>query len=69
NANLSIENIREEVDTLMFAGHDTTSSALGWTIWCLANHPKIQQRAFEEISSVFGTAEDIDCTSDEMAKL
>ncbi|GMT21514.1 hypothetical protein PFISCL1PPCAC_12811 [Pristionchus fissidentatus] len=67
--NLSIEDIREEVDTFMFAGHDTTSSALGWTIWCLANHPEIQQRVYEEITSVFGEDEDIDCTSDEMAQL
>ncbi|GMT21516.1 hypothetical protein PFISCL1PPCAC_12813, partial [Pristionchus fissidentatus] len=67
--NLSIEDIREEVDTFMFAGHDTTSSALGWTIWCLVNHAEIQQRVYDEIQSVFGAGEDMDCTSDEMAKL
>ncbi|GMR49281.1 hypothetical protein PMAYCL1PPCAC_19476, partial [Pristionchus mayeri] len=53
-SNISLEDIREEVDTFMFAGHDTTSTTLGWALWCLAHHPEIQQRVYEEVQGIFG---------------
>ncbi|GMR62524.1 hypothetical protein PMAYCL1PPCAC_32719, partial [Pristionchus mayeri] len=49
---LTIDDIREEVDTFMIAGHDTTATALGWIVWCLANHAEHQERCFEEITEV-----------------
>lgn len=41
--------IREEVDTFMFEGHDTTSSGITFSLLLLATHPHIQQRLYEEI--------------------
>ncbi|XP_062553867.1 cytochrome P450 4C1-like [Armigeres subalbatus] len=49
---LSNEDIREEVDTFMFGGHDTTSSAISFTIMQLARHPDIQDKLYEEILTV-----------------
>lgn len=51
---LTNEDIREEVDTFMFEGHDTTSAGIGWTCWCLATHPEIQETVHEEIEKHFG---------------
>ncbi|GMT21504.1 hypothetical protein PFISCL1PPCAC_12801, partial [Pristionchus fissidentatus] len=67
--NLDDEDIREEVDTFMFEGHDTTSAGLGWAVWCFACHPEIQQRAFEEVAKVFSADQDRDLTRDDMGKL
>ncbi|XP_023299145.2 cytochrome P450 4d1 isoform X1 [Lucilia cuprina] len=52
---LSNLDIREEVDTFMFEGHDTTSSAITFCFYNLAMNPKCQQKCFEEIIQVFGT--------------
>ncbi|KAI6192930.1 hypothetical protein M3Y99_01903300 [Aphelenchoides fujianensis] len=51
---LSKDHLREEVDTIMFAGHDTTSHYLSWFMWSMATHPEIQQRVYEEIVDHFG---------------
>uniref|UniRef100_A0A9J2PWC6 Cytochrome P450 n=1 Tax=Ascaris lumbricoides TaxID=6252 RepID=A0A9J2PWC6_ASCLU len=38
-------------------GHDTTSTGIGWTLWCLATHPDVQEKAIEEVDSIFGDGE------------
>lgn len=52
---LSNQDIREEVDTFMFEGHDTTTSAISYTLYLLARHPEVQARAFQEIVDVIGS--------------
>ncbi|CAH1243130.1 CYP4B1 [Branchiostoma lanceolatum] len=51
---LSDAEIRDEVDTFMFEGHDTTASGLSWTLYNLARHPERQARCRQEARSVLG---------------
>ena len=53
NKTLTVDDIREEVDTFMFEGHDTTSMGITWAIYLLGLHPEVQERIFDEIDSVF----------------
>ncbi|KAK2577279.1 hypothetical protein KPH14_003416 [Odynerus spinipes] len=45
--------IREEVDTFMFEGHDTTAMAICFTLIQLAEHKDIQDRARVEVKAAF----------------
>ncbi|XP_030378385.1 probable cytochrome P450 4d14 [Scaptodrosophila lebanonensis] len=51
---LSNEDIREEVDTFMFEGHDTTTSGISFTLYLIARHPQVQAQLFQEIREVIG---------------
>lgn len=51
---LSNSDIREEVDTFMFEGHDTTTSGISFTFYHLSQNKEVQQKVFEEVREVFG---------------
>ncbi|XP_017852670.1 cytochrome P450 4d2 isoform X1 [Drosophila busckii] len=53
-APLSNEDIREEVDTFMFEGHDTTSSGMSFCLYEISRHPQVQERLINEIEQVLG---------------
>ena len=38
---LSDADIREEVDTFMFEGHDTTTCSLAWTLFLIGHHSDV----------------------------
>ncbi|XP_068095134.1 cytochrome P450 4A12A-like isoform X2 [Hyperolius riggenbachi] len=56
---LSDKDLRAEVDTFMFEGHDTTASGLSWIFYCLAKYPEHQKKCREEIVEVLGDQDTI----------
>lgn len=61
------EGIIEETDTFTFAGHDTTSSAISFTLLILSHHPEAQEKIFAEILEVLETKEEL--TIDDFSKM
>ncbi|KFM65250.1 Cytochrome P450 4c3, partial [Stegodyphus mimosarum] len=51
---LSEQDIREEVDTFMFAGHDTTAMGISWALYNIGLRPDIQEAIHEELDVIFG---------------
>lgn len=49
---LSNECIRDEINTFMLAGHETTGTTLGFIIFLLAKHPEVQNTVYEEIKEL-----------------
>lgn len=49
--------IRDEVITLLLAGHETTALALTWAWWLLSEHPADADRLAEEARAVMGTGD------------
>jgi len=51
---MTVSQVRDEVLTLMVAGHETTTNALCWTFLLLSQHPDIEARLREEYQQVLG---------------
>lgn len=66
---LTSAEIRNEVDTFLFEGHDTTTSGISWTLYEIARHPDIQQKLYEEVSEVLHGREKDDILWDDLPKL
>jgi cytochrome P450 len=49
---MSDKQLRDEVATLMLAGHETTANTLSWTWMLLAQHPKVRTKLVEELNTV-----------------
>ncbi|XP_069459947.1 ultra-long-chain fatty acid omega-hydroxylase-like [Ambystoma mexicanum] len=66
---LSEEEIRDEVDTFMFAGHDTAASGLSWILYNLAHHPEFQEKCREEIRELMTGKNPVEVYWDDLSQM
>ncbi|XP_011871719.1 PREDICTED: cytochrome P450 4C1-like [Vollenhovia emeryi] len=50
---LTDDELRAQVDTFMFEGHDTTAVAITWALFLLGNNLEHQEKVHEELEEVF----------------
>lgn len=43
--------VRDELVTMVIAGHETVATALSWTLMLLAEHPEVQERVRDELAA------------------
>lgn len=46
------QQLRDELVTLMVAGHETSAAGLAWTFYLLSQHPEVEQRVANEVDAV-----------------
>ncbi|MCC3430710.1 MULTISPECIES: cytochrome P450 [unclassified Microcoleus] len=57
--------LRDELMTMLFAGHETTATALAWALYWIHYLPEVREKLLQELSSI-----DVDnCDGMEIAKL
>jgi cytochrome P450 len=61
--------LRDEVMTMLLAGHETTSLALSWTYYLLSQHPEVERNIADEVDRVvagrrptFADVDQLTCT-------
>jgi cytochrome P450 len=60
---MSDRQLRDEIMTLLLAGHETTATTLEWSLLLLAQHPEKERKLQQELDTVLGnrlpTADDL----------
>jgi cytochrome P450 len=51
---MSDQQLRDEVITLLLAGHETTALNLSWSWYLLAEHPEVERKLHAELDTVLG---------------
>ncbi|CAH0628740.1 unnamed protein product [Chrysodeixis includens] len=55
--NISDHEIKEEVDTIMFEGHDTTAAGSSFVLCMLGLYQDIQTKVYDELYQIFGDSD------------
>ncbi|KAI4476495.1 hypothetical protein M0804_013526 [Polistes exclamans] len=71
NGEISEQDIRDEINTIILAGSETTAGTLTFLFLMLASFPDIQQQAYEELYDIYGSsdANDVPITLEDINKM
>ncbi|XP_077541895.1 cytochrome P450 4c3-like [Haemaphysalis longicornis] len=67
--NITEDGIREEVDTFMFAGHDTTATGISWALFLIGHYPEKQRLIHDELHLIFGDDRDRYVTPEDLKQM
>ena len=54
SARMNDQQLRDEIITMILAGHETTANLLSWTFHLLSKHPDVERRVRDEAAAVLG---------------
>lgn len=65
----TIDEVKKDIDTIIFGGNDTTTSAMSWAFYLLGLNPDKQAKVHAELDEVFGEERDRDVTKADVHQL
>ena len=54
DADLSDKQLRDDLMTMLIAGHETTAAVLTWTLFALMSNLDVEAKMLNEIDSILG---------------
>ncbi|CAN7939371.1 unnamed protein product [Ixodes hexagonus] len=67
--NFTEEDVREEVDTFTFEGHDTTAMGISWALYLIGLYHEHQDLIHQELVSIFGDDKVRQITSEDLKEM
>ncbi|KAK8756182.1 hypothetical protein V5799_001116 [Amblyomma americanum] len=67
--NFREEDVREEVDTFMFEGHDTTAMGMSWALYLIGLYQEHQELIRRELDAIFGSDRNRPITSEDLKQM
>ena len=55
NAGMDDDLIRDQLLTMLIAGHDTSTALLAWALYLLTSHPSVMEQVRQEVQQALGT--------------
>ncbi|KAE8215486.1 hypothetical protein CF327_g1238 [Tilletia walkeri] len=49
---MNAQEVKNQILTVLAAGHETTASGVTWTLWLLAKHPHVQEKLRKEVRAL-----------------
>ena len=53
---ISSKQLRDDLMTMLIAGHETTAAVLTWTVYCLTSHPEVVAKVHSEVSHLLAVS-------------
>ncbi|CAN7942571.1 unnamed protein product, partial [Ixodes hexagonus] len=64
-----LDEVKKDIDSILFAGNDTTTSAISWNLYFLGLHQEIQAKVHNELDNIFGTDIDREITTEDLKQM
>jgi len=66
---LTLKDVNEEANSLLFGGYDTTATSSNWTLHFIGCYPEIQTKVHQELDAVFGEDDEREITFEDLKNL
>ncbi|CAN7992536.1 unnamed protein product, partial [Ixodes pacificus] len=63
DSSYTLADVRNDIDTIIAAGNDTTTTCMCWTLHYLGLYPEVQAKVHEELDEIFGNDTDGEITA------